>query len=285
MTAVAVKKQQAAAATPAAYDIKVRRMDFEFSDDIPEFWYGNDPFRTLLLAALSGGFPEGERFFIDSVRNFQDQVTDPELQQAIRAFIGQEGHHSKEHRELNAFLERKGYSISKIDRWVGKGMNMYRRRYSKERQLAQTAAVEHFTALLAEQYLLNSDELDQMDPRMAPIWAWHAIEESEHKNVAFDVYRATVNDEWIRRSQMALTSVMFVTFTTLDMIRLLRESGHAGDIKMWARGINYFWGFPGRFRKLIPGYLDYYRRDFHPSQHDNRALIEKARCRYLGSKA
>lgn len=285
MTALAIKQHHAATAQPAAYDIKVRRMDFEFSDDIPEFWYDNDPLRTLLLAALSGGFPEGERFFIDSVRNFQDQVTDPELQKAIRAFIGQEGHHSKEHRELNAFLERKGYSISKIDEWIGKGMNMYRRKYSKARQLAQTAAVEHFTALLAEQFLLDSNELDKMDPRMATIWAWHAIEESEHKNVAFDVYRATVNDEWLRRSQMAITTVFFLTFTTLDLIRLVRESGHAGDVKMWAKGINYFWGVPGRFRKLIPGYLDYYRRDFHPSRHDNRALIEQAKRRYLGDKA
>ena len=35
------------------HDLKVRHMDFEFSNDIPEFWYDNDPFKTLLLAALS----------------------------------------------------------------------------------------------------------------------------------------------------------------------------------------------------------------------------------------
>ena len=285
MTAVAVKKQQAAAATPAAYDIKVRRMDFEFSDDIPEFWYGNDPFRTLLLAALSGGFPEGERFFIDSVRNFQDQVTDPELQQAIRAFIGQEGHHSKEHRELNAFLERKGYSISKIDKWVGKGMNMYRRRYSKERQLAQTAAVEHFTALLAEQYLLNSDELDQMDPRMAPIWAWHAIEESEHKAVAFDVYKAIGGSEFVRVTEMMAVSVLFPVFSGIHLVQLMKESGELGNVKSWAKGFSYMFGKPGVFRKLLPAYLKYYSPDFHPWDHDARDLVEKAKKKWLGSWA
>ena len=60
-----------------ARSIKVRRIEFEFGDDIPEFWYANDPIRTLLLAGMSGGFPEGERFFIDSVRHYQDQVKDP----------------------------------------------------------------------------------------------------------------------------------------------------------------------------------------------------------------
>jgi predicted metal-dependent hydrolase len=61
------------------HDLKVRQMSFDISSDIPEFWYDNDPFKTLLLSALSGGFPAGEHFFIHSVRHFQDQITDPEL--------------------------------------------------------------------------------------------------------------------------------------------------------------------------------------------------------------
>ena len=113
------------------HDLKVRHMDFEFSDDIPEFWYDNDPFKTLLLAALSGGFPEGERFFIDSVRHFQDHVKAPELRQAIRAFIGQEAHHSKEHKILNDFLESRGYPISRIDKGVGMAMSWYRKYLSR----------------------------------------------------------------------------------------------------------------------------------------------------------
>ena len=59
-------------------------MDFEFPDDIPEFWFANHPFRTLLLTGLSGTFPAGERFFVDSVRHFQEQVQDPQLRAAIR---------------------------------------------------------------------------------------------------------------------------------------------------------------------------------------------------------
>ena len=47
------------------------------------------------MNALSTTFPDGERFFIDSVRNFQDQIKDPKLQKDIRAFIGQEANHGK----------------------------------------------------------------------------------------------------------------------------------------------------------------------------------------------
>ena len=197
------------AAMNSAADIKVRRMDFEFPDDIPEFWYANDPYRTLLLTALSGTFPEGERFFVDSVRQFQDQVTDPELKKAIRAFIGQEAHHSKEHRVLNEMMERKGYPLSKIDAFGKRGLAYLRKRLSPQRQLAMTCALEHFTAILADQLLNNREEfLDKMDPRVAKIWAWHAIEETEHKAVAFDVFRATVDDEFLFGPDLLVAPVL-----------------------------------------------------------------------------
>lgn len=268
-----------------AYDLKVRRMDFQFSDEIPEFWYDNNPVLTLLLAAMSGGFPEGERFFIDSVRHFRNQITDPSLQKAISAFIGQEAHHSKEHEVLNEFMEKRGYAISKIDRNVGKLMNFFRNNLSPERQLAHTAAIEHFTAILAEQYLLHANELAKMDPRMAAIWAWHAVEETEHKAVAFDVYKTLVDDEWVRISQMLVASVLFPLFSTVDLITLMRRSGRMTDLKMWVNAMDHFWGRKGIFRKMIPAYLQYYRRDFHPWQHDSRALVEAIKRQYLGDKA
>ncbi|MFZ5723815.1 MAG: metal-dependent hydrolase [Pseudomonadota bacterium] len=271
------------AAGTANAGIKVRRMDFEFPDDIPEFWYAGDPYRTLLLTALSGTFPEGERFFVDSVRHFQDQVSDPELKQAIRGFIGQEAHHSKEHKVLNELMARKGYPMHKIDNMVRGGMKFIRKRLSPERQLAMTCALEHFTAILADQLLANRAEfIDKMDPRVAKIWAWHAVEETEHKAVAFDVFRATVDDEWIRRSQMALNTVEFLFFSSLHFMQLMVKSGHMTDVKMWLGGLNYFWGKPGIFRQLIPAYLAYYKRDFHPWQHDNRDQVAAIKKEFLG---
>ena len=266
--------------------IKVRRMDFEFPDDIPEFWFGNDPFRTLLLTGLSGTFPAGERYFVDSVRYFQEQVQDPELRAAIRGFIGQEAHHSKEHLVLNAFMERKGYPVSKIEEFSERGLKWLRKRLSPQRQLAMTCALEHFTAILADQLLSNREAfIDRMDPRVAKIWAWHAVEETEHKAVAFDVYKATVDDEWIRRSQMALQTVEFMFFVNLHLLQLMRKSGRMTDLKMWAGGVNFLFGKPGVLRQLWPAYIAYYRRDFHPWQHDNRDQVAAIKQEFLGADA
>src|SRR5699024_722096 len=266
---------------------KVRRPEFEFaeSDDIPRYWWAGDPAKTLLLAALSASFPAGERFFIDSVRHYQSQIEDPELKKAIRGFIGQEAHHSREHEELNEFFQKQGIDVARLEREVQWFMDLLRKHFTPERQLAHTVAVEHFTALMAEEFLLKYDALDEMDPRMAPVWAWHAIEESEHKAVAFDVYKAIGGSEFVRLSEMAVVSFMFPLFSGIHLVQLMKEDGQLLNLKSWAGAVNYMWGYPGVLRKLLPSYFRYYRRDFHPWQQDARQLVQKAKKRWLGKWA
>lgn len=268
-------------ATPAGMIPEVRRPDFDFPADLPTWWWDNNPMKTLLLAALSSGFPPGERFFIDSVRYYQDRITDPELQKAIRGFIGQEAHHSKEHKALNGFLQDRGIGLDRLEREIEAFMGRLRK-LSPERQLAHTVAVEHFTAMMAEEFLLKYNALDEMDPRMAPIWAWHAIEEAEHKAVAFDVYKAIGGSEFVRVTEMMAVSVLFPLFSTLHLVQLMKETGELGNLKAWAQGLNYFYGTPGVFRKLIPAYLKFYSPTFHPWKTDSRGLLEKAKQKWLG---
>lgn len=283
----ALRKETATSvsATPAGHLPVVRRPDFDFAKDVPMWWYGGDPFRTLLLAALSSGFPPGERFFIDSVRHYQEQIKDPELVKAIRAFIGQEAHHSREHQALNGFLQERGIPLAKLEREIANFMDWLRANLSPERQLAHTVAVEHFTALMAEEFLLVGDALEEMDPRMAPIWAWHAIEESEHKAVAFDVYKAIGGSEFVRVTEMMAVSVLFPLFTTIHVVQLMDRAGELKNWRSWAKGINYLWGKPGVFRKLLPSYFKFYSPRFHPWNHDARDLVEKAKKKWLGSWA
>ncbi len=273
-----------ASKTPKNMIPKVRRPQFAFSEanDMPRYWWDNDPAKTLLLAALSASFPPGERFFIDSVRHYQDQITDPELKKAIKGFIGQEAHHSREHELMNGFLQERGVDLARLEREILGFMNLMRKYLSPERQLAHTVAVEHFTALMAEEFLLKYDALEQMDPRIAPIWAWHAIEESEHKAVAFDVYKAIGGSEFTRVTEMMVVSVLFPVFSAVHLVQLMKEDGQLGNMKSWLSGLNYMWGRPGVFRKLLPSYFKFYSPRFHPWNHDARDLVEKAKKKWLG---
>jgi uncharacterized protein len=264
-----------------AAGITVRRMDFEFGDDIAKFWFDNNPFLTALLDAMSVGFPPGERFFIDSVRHYEVEVTDPVLKERIRGFIGQEANHTKEHLALNQFLEARGYPADKMTEFATRGIQGLQKISSPAGNLARTAALEHFTAILASALIEHPEVFERMDPTLAQLWAWHAIEEIEHRSVAFDVYQVAVKREFLRLRAMVFTTLLFLVVVTIRTTMLLSKSGNLFNVRAWISGMNLLWGRPGVFRKLLPNYLAYYRKRFHPDQHDNHATLEQARQRWL----
>ncbi|MGB1221445.1 MAG: metal-dependent hydrolase, partial [Alcanivoracaceae bacterium] len=239
------------------------------------YWFGGDQFKSVLLTSLSCTFPEGERFFVRSVRHYQKNITNPQLREEVKGFIGQEAHHGNEHEVFNALMQEKGIPTRKVEEFVLNGLKMQAKWLSPKRQLAKTCALEHFTAMLAELLLENDDFIEGMDERMKPLWLWHAVEESEHKSVAFDVYQDQVGSYWIRTSEMAITTVEFLGFTIFHYFQLRREMDDPVDWKSVRSGLNWLLGRPGWLRKLGPAYRAYYKRDFHPSKRDSTALRKR----------
>lgn len=255
--------------------IQPRRMDFQFDPDMPRYWFGGSQFKSILLTALSCTFPEGERMFVRSVRHYQKQLKNDLLKEEVKGFIGQEAHHGNEHEVFNALMQTKGIPTRKVEKFVHNGIAWQERRMSPERLLAKTCALEHFTAMLAEVMLENPDFLEGMHKDMLPLWLWHAVEESEHKSVAFDVYQEQVGNYWTRVSEMALTTVEFTGFTIFHYFQLRSQMDDKADWKSIAEGWNWLLGNPGFLRKLGPAYLAYFKRDFHPAKRDKRHLREK----------
>lgn len=255
-------------------EIQPRRMDFQFDPSIDRYWFDNDQFKTMLLSALSCTFPEGERFFVRSVRHYQGNIADQKLKEEVKGFIGQEAHHGNEHEQFNAFLRTKGIPTEIVEGYVLNGMKFMAKVLSPQRQLAKTCALEHFTAMLAELILENPEFIAGMDPRLEPLWTWHAVEESEHKSVAFDVYQNQVGDYWVRTSEMAFTTVEFIGFTIYHYIQLRREMDDKTDWRSVFNGLNWLVGPKGKLHRLLPAYLAYYKRDFHPAKRDKRHLRE-----------
>lgn len=256
-----------------------RRMDFVFDDSIPMDWFGGSPFKTMVLTALSATFPEGERFFVDSVRHYQKRVS-PDLAKQVSGFIGQEAHHGREHTAFNELMGRKGLPMAEIDEFVEKGMKFMRRKLSPERQLAMTCALEHFTAILAEMALENPEFFGPMDDRVKPLWYWHAIEESEHKAVAFDVFQEQVGSYWIRSSQMVMNSLEFAFFSSYHTYQLFKARGIQRDWKMHREGLKELFVKPGWLRKMGKAYLSYYKPSFHPWQRDTTKAMNHWKAVY-----
>ena len=257
------------------YKIKPRRMQFPLAKVEERFWYGGDAFKTHFMNALSTFFPLGERFFVDSVRHYQDQITDPVLKEQVKGFIAQEAIHAHEHVKYNQRIaEVFSFDADKLDKRVEQRLTRVRKMYGPEEHLAITCALEHFTAMMADCLLINPGESQQALPEFREIWLWHAIEETEHKGVAFDVYQEVVGNDLLRKRIMLMTTFIFSAEVLLHLGYMLKQTGHLYKPKVWLGGASWLWGKKGVLRPAMKQYADYFRSGFHPWGHDNMYLVE-----------
>ena len=255
---------------PKAIGITVRRLQFN-PQAIRRHYFANSPVMSHLLTALSSTFPIGEQFFVHSVRNVRDKVKDENLQAQIAAFIGQEAMHSKAHAEFNAAWRSEDYNLDRFQAWLARKDDYVKNLHPKI-QLAITCAFEHFTALLGGYILRHPEVLATLDEDAAKLWVWHAIEEIEHRAVAFDVYQAVYSDDKIRRMIMRSVTTGFASLTLYSATRLFLQDKKKSLPKVGGN-IFGFYLLGKMFLQLAPEYLAYFKTDFHPSEIDYTKLI------------
>ncbi|MFA5938832.1 MAG: metal-dependent hydrolase [Sinimarinibacterium sp.] len=252
--------------------------DFGLEGDIPRFWFGGDPFKTRFFDAMSLLFPEGERFFIACVRDYRDQVTDPKLQAEVKDFIYQEGQHGIVHTRFNDRLRAQGIEVDRIlKRQVDIMFGFYRKRMPAVYNLGQTAAAEHMTALMAHGFF-SSGMFDDADPRIRAMYAWHAIEEIEHKAVAFDVFQKVAKGGYFTRIfSMLQVSMMFPLHVFMIMAHMFKVDGVQNRPRVWLRGLWWLYGPGGLYPRLLPHFMVYLKPGFHPWKHGDMKVYRQWR--------
>jgi predicted metal-dependent hydrolase len=266
--------------------VRTRRIAFEYEPaDLPKHYVGGDLVMSHVVSVLSSLFPEGEDFFVRSVRSYRDQITDPELKQQVAGFIGQEAIHGREHRSLNERLAELGYPTRRIDRVTRFSLGVGERVLPKDVQLAITAALEHYTATLAEVLLSDERARDMMtSDEVRHLLLWHALEESEHKAVAFDVFQHVSGSQRVRSWVMHATTAGFlfavVGETAISLVRD-RDTWRRGRLRASLRRLPQS---PWLTREVRRHIRDYHRRDFHPDDRDTSELIERWRAELFGAE-
>ena len=263
----------------------VRRMSFEDAlATVPKhFAAGGNLFVSHLWAHLSGVFPPGEAFFVRAVHRCCDRIADPALRERVAGFSGQEGMHARVHRLLNDRLAAHGYPSKTVERLVGRIVRVVERLLSPLSCLARTAALEHFTASLAERMLLDpAFQAEVGDPVVTELVLWHALEEAEHKAVAFDVYRAVGGSERQRIWTMRLVRYGFAFGTVIGtLLSVLGDPAAYRDGNL-RRSWRAFRRSPFLSRALWAQLKEYERPGFHPDDHDTTALVATWRDRLFG---
>lgn len=256
-----------------------RNLKFGLPRDKATSWNPSGLHITQFYNTLSIFFPAGERFFIQSVRNYRDRITDPHLKEQISAFIGQEGFHTREHEAYNDALKAAGMPIDGLDRFVVEILEVAKK-FPNSYQLAFTVALEHLTAVLGDMLLSNEFLLEGSDEHYAAIWNWHAIEETEHKAVCFDAYEQAVGTGVSAYSQrvsaFVIANAVFWTVFLPYYVIMLSRSGGVLNVKGWLKLANLLAGRPGIMRRVLPDWADFFRPGFHPWMHDNREYLNKA---------
>jgi predicted metal-dependent hydrolase len=285
-----------------------RRVNIDFDSARAKRWHLGHRGMEDVLNAMSFIFPPGEKFFIDSVQYYRSRITDPVLEDQVKRFIYQEAMHSKEHARSNDVLALMHPYGPKFEKFVERVLNLNRRLAPHATQLAVTCALEHFTAMLADALLVRQEWIiSESDPAFASLWLWHAVEETEHKAVCFDVYQSICGKgvfSYLQRVfAMASTTLMFVVAMSVGF-RLIRKknaetlgdsrSGSAAtapaQLPATAESPAPLPADPNPletpslwllFKDIsLKLYFDYYRPSFHPWMHNNAPLIDEWKQRY-----
>jgi predicted metal-dependent hydrolase len=263
-------------AAPAVPRVRNPRLDF---DRVPRHWFGGDVVTTHVANGVNMLFPAGERFFVRSVRHYLDAVGDESLRARVRGFFGQEGRHAKEHDDFNRVLAAQGYEVERFLRLYERiAYGFIERVAPPPLRLAATAACEHFTAILAEN-ALRLRFLDVADERMRALLLWHACEEIEHRDVAFDVLAEVDPSYALRVAGLAVAGACLAGFWAAGTLHLLAQERKQYGVLRLLRGFGrlraHRASFHGRKPVFVDGVKQYLRRDFHPSQNDVDALARE----------
>jgi predicted metal-dependent hydrolase len=262
--------------TPAELKITPRDRRFGRETAAPRLWHGGRVEATAIYNALSTTFPKGEAFFVESVRQFRKGVP-PKLADEIKAFTTQEAIHSREHDAFNKRASDGGYDLGKLEAQVEKRLAVTRDKPPIV-SLAATMALEHFTAILAHQLLAEPRHLEGADRETADLWRWHAVEEIEHKGVAYDTWlHATRHWPRLKRWKLKARVMLYVTRNfvvdrTAGALELMRQDGVTG-LRAWWLLLTYVWVRPGMFRKIAGAWLQFFLPGFHPWNEDDRHLL------------
>lgn len=277
--------------TALATNQKIVRRNVELSYDANKsysFYYEENPVVTSLFVVLSAMFPPGEMFFIESIRNVRSQIKDEKLLEDIRAFIAQEAFHSREHKTLNNHLIHSNYpEVIEIEGKTKARLDKLRKLSTVE-QVAATVVMEHYTATLAR--LLLTDQLIKRKTTQESrnLWEWHALEELEHKSVAFDVLNAIGgNSSKNRKLALARVTKLIMPIMFEYWIKILKRKDIRFSLKQLKDGV--YLGFGGVNRlgilsKAFVDMLDVRDENFNPLHMQTEQLEAEFREKLFGQQ-
>lgn len=245
--------------------ILVRKIPFEFVETIQPVWNADKREWSHMVNGASLAMPYLEPFLVKNVREAMARIDEPKLLEDARAFVGQEAQHYTNHRRYNEMLKANGYpQLAVVEAQMAAEYQTLEQKDLRWR-LAYTAGFETMTVGLTEWLIKDREFLFRdSDPAVASLILWHMVEETEHKNVALDVYQYLYGDYWPRIRGLLYAGLHVVKFTRRAYIAMLRADGHWNRLgcrlRLWGVATRFYWN-------VLPAMLKSLAANHHPSRH------------------
>jgi predicted metal-dependent hydrolase len=257
----AASTERTGARLPEPGELVVRRIPFEFPDDIRPHWKPDEPEWSHMVNGASLTMPYLEPFLIDSMRDALERVADPALREAARGFMAQEGQHFRQHRRYNEVLKANGYpELAKVEADMQRSYDRMRARRSLAFRMGYTAGFETMTLGVTSWLVEHRRDLFRdADSRVSSFVLWHMVEETEHKRVAFDVYQAACPGYWMRALGVFTGSLHLMWYSRRGYVAMLEKDGlwrtWRSRIRLWRRIAQFGRHVvPFMLRSLLPGH-------------------------------
>ena len=212
----------------------------------------------------------GDYKIIDLAQINSLKIKDEAIKIKVADFIKQEAQHGIAHDVMNQVMIDQGIPVKEMVTFMKQRFDDMLKKRSPEYNIAMTAASEHLTALMAECFYSHKHTLADADPYVRALFAWHSIEEMEHRDVAFDVMQDVAKVPYnLRASALVITSMLMTTFTMYRANQMLKADGFNGleRANIFRKGLPWVFGKNGVLSAMKKPYMDWFKRDFHPSQH------------------
>jgi predicted metal-dependent hydrolase len=244
-----------------AGELLVRKMPFQFPDDIDPHWNDKRWEWSHMVSGASLAMPFLEPYLIRTMKKALDKIESDELKKEVKLYMGQEGQHYQQHRKFNDILIEKGYpGLRSIEAQMKEEFADFENNRSLKFNLAYACGFESMALGMGHWLVRDRDYLfGGSDTRVASLILWHFVEEIEHKNVAFDAYQAVYGNYFYRVYGTFFATLHVMKFSRKAYQYMLKKDGMWGSLssrwKLLKMIVRCFAGIiPAMVSACLPGH-------------------------------
>ena len=262
--------------------ITVRRMPFEFPDEIDPVFIENNHEMSFSFISASLLLPYLEPYLIRSMRAARDQVKDPAVLEGLKKFSAQEGQHYRMHAKFNKAIKLGGFPrIEEFERELESDYKRFSETKSLRFNLAYAEGFEALTMNLIR-FIMENPGFDNPESTIWQMWEWHFVEELEHRTVTFDVYDHVCGGYWYRLAAGIYAQWHFTRWirrVTKYMLEVSPQPRQDADASREAQANGMEWGL-SRPLSLLPSLLRIYLPNYSPHSIELSPAMQDIADRY-----